>query len=144
MSSSSFILRRSIADSLKFDETLEVFEDWDYLLRLIEKDLKSVVLPIIGVWYRQSSGGMLQSSPQHSKQIAVDRILSKEEVRIPGAIHFDALLTSEIVDWSKKSRILNIQARKSSMKNVRNRIIRIFPGLEPLLMKISLRIRKYI
>jgi glycosyltransferase involved in cell wall biosynthesis len=143
MSSSSFVLRRSIAESLKFDETLEVFEDWDFLLRLIEEDVKSVVLPIIGVWYRQSNSGMLQSASPLSKQIAVDRMFSKEKVRIPGRIHFDSLLTSEIVDWSKKLRLLNIETHKSKMKNVRNLIIVKFPRLESTLLRLSLRVRKY-
>jgi glycosyltransferase involved in cell wall biosynthesis len=144
ISSSSFILRRTLAENIKFDETLEVFEDWDFLLRLIEEDVKSVVLPIIGVWYRQSNGGMLQSASPLSKQIAVDRMFSKEKVRIPGRIHFDSLLASEIVDWSKKLRILNIQTYKSSMKSMRNFLIVNFPLLESTLMKVSLRRRKYL
>lgn len=144
MSSSSFVLRRSIANSLRFDETLEVFEDWDFLLRLIEEDVKFVVLPIIGIWYRQSGEGMLQSASPLSKQIAVDRMFSKEKVWISGRTHFDLLLTSEIVDWSKKSRTVNIHSHKSSMKKIRNLLIAKFPIFEPTLMKISLRLRKYL
>lgn len=137
-SSSSFMIRKSSALEILFDETLSVYEDWDFLKKMSKKTLNFTVSDSPALYYRRRSQGMLSYTEDELKLYALDRIFSKGHGLIAGMQAFDSMIFDHTdLVASINGRATNFHFRRYLvLYRILMRISREFPFLERPVQKL--------
>lgn len=138
-SSSSFAFRSSIAAKLKFDETLIVFEDWDFLNQLVHENYNYAVSESPSVFYFQSASGMLGTSNKFTKDVSMDRIFAKGHSSQLAQISYDAIRKQQAQSLSypmaiSNNRLMNLL---KLLNRIRIVVAQKIPALDSILFRIA-------
>lgn len=83
MTGSNLIIRRSAFERLGgFDPALPVFNDWDFLIRMISADISYCVVPDLTVEWREHAGDRI-STPTLRRAIGIETFVAKHSAVMP-------------------------------------------------------------
>ncbi|BCJ91329.1 glycosyl transferase family 2 [Terrihabitans soli] len=99
------LFRRAVLERAGgFDETLIHAEDWDFLIRLFEQDVRYELMDHVAILYRRHPGNMtklVQKGREYLKKVALKSAFrrSRTHEKKPLPVFFDG---SDLRDWDNK------------------------------------------
>ncbi len=75
LSSATALIRRSVFETVRYDERLPSYEDWDLYLRLAQSGHRFLVTNDVQFFYRQRKGSMISGVDRARHYLLLSRLL---------------------------------------------------------------------